>query len=140
MQPRTLELLRSLGIARTLIERGNAAAQVRLHFGKRVIAMGLFDIGLEDTAFPFLLFVSLTALAGAVQVLVLSRGRYPNIRRHAIRAVRRGWPRVMVVNRPGAAARTPSPNLGATRENLKLYYVISSFGVIPAGGTASPTR
>ena len=41
----------------------------------------------------------------AVQVLVFSRRRYPNIRRHTIRAVRRGWPRVMVLNRPGAAAR-----------------------------------
>ena len=41
----------------------------------------------------------------AVQVLVFSRRRYPNIRRHAIRAVRKGWPRVMVLNRPGAAER-----------------------------------
>jgi 2-polyprenyl-6-methoxyphenol hydroxylase-like FAD-dependent oxidoreductase len=58
MQPRTLELLRTLGIAQELIERGNDAAQVRLHLGKRVFAMGLFDIGLEDTAYPFLLFIS----------------------------------------------------------------------------------
>jgi len=41
----------------------------------------------------------------AVQRLVFSRSRYPNIRRHAIRALRKGWPRIMVVNRPGAAAR-----------------------------------
>jgi hypothetical protein len=41
----------------------------------------------------------------AVQLLVFSRPRYPNIRRHTIRAIHRGWPRVMVLNRPGAAAR-----------------------------------
>lgn len=41
----------------------------------------------------------------AVQRLVFSRSRYRNIRRHVIRAVRKGWPRVMVLNRPGADAR-----------------------------------
>ena len=39
------------------------------------------------------------------QRLVFSRRRYPNIRRHTIRAVRRGWPRVMVLNRRGADKR-----------------------------------
>jgi 2-polyprenyl-6-methoxyphenol hydroxylase-like FAD-dependent oxidoreductase len=58
MQPRTLEVLRGLGIAQTLIERGNDAVQLRLHFGDRVVAMRLFDIGLEDTAYSFLLFIS----------------------------------------------------------------------------------
>src|SRR3954470_1537950 len=28
----------------------------------------------------------------AVQLLVFSRSRYPNIRRHTIRAIKRGWP------------------------------------------------
>ena len=37
--------------------------------------------------------------------IVFSRARYPNIRRHMIRAVARGWPKVMVVNRRGADAR-----------------------------------
>ena len=41
----------------------------------------------------------------AVQPLVFSRAKYPNIRRHVIRAVRKGWPRVMVLNRPGAESR-----------------------------------
>jgi hypothetical protein len=31
--------------------------------------------------------------------------RYPNIRSHALGAIRRGWPTVLVVNRPGASAR-----------------------------------
>ncbi len=41
----------------------------------------------------------------AVQRLVFSRSKYPNIRRHYVSAVRRGWPRIMVLNRPGADAR-----------------------------------
>jgi hypothetical protein len=41
----------------------------------------------------------------AVQRLVFRRSRFPNIRRHVIRAIHKGWPRVMVLNRPGADAR-----------------------------------
>jgi len=41
----------------------------------------------------------------AVQRIVFRRADYPNIRRHYIGALRRGWPKVMVLNRPGADAR-----------------------------------
>jgi 2-polyprenyl-6-methoxyphenol hydroxylase-like FAD-dependent oxidoreductase len=58
MQPRTLEALRGLGLAETLVERGNDTVQLRLHFGRRVVGLRLFDIGLDDTAYPFLLFIS----------------------------------------------------------------------------------
>jgi 2-polyprenyl-6-methoxyphenol hydroxylase-like FAD-dependent oxidoreductase len=58
VQPRTLEVLRTLGIPDRLVERGNDAVQIRLHFGERVVPIRLFDVGLEDTAYPFLLFVS----------------------------------------------------------------------------------
>lgn len=58
VQPRTLEVLRGLGITRTLVERGNDTSRVHIHAGERVIAVRLFDVGLEDTAYPFLLFVS----------------------------------------------------------------------------------
>jgi hypothetical protein len=40
-----------------------------------------------------------------VRRLVFSSVRYPNIRRHYRGALRRGWPKVMVINRPGADAR-----------------------------------
>jgi hypothetical protein len=40
-----------------------------------------------------------------VQRLVFSRADYPNVRRHFRGALRRGWPRVLVVNRRGADAR-----------------------------------
>jgi 2-polyprenyl-6-methoxyphenol hydroxylase-like FAD-dependent oxidoreductase len=58
VQPRTLEVLRGLGLADELVARGNPAAQLRIHTGSRVVRAQLFDIGLDDTAFPFLLFVS----------------------------------------------------------------------------------
>jgi len=58
VQPRTLELLRGFGLAEELVRRGNPAVQLRIHAGSRVVHAQLFDIGLDDTAFPFLLFVS----------------------------------------------------------------------------------
>jgi 2-polyprenyl-6-methoxyphenol hydroxylase-like FAD-dependent oxidoreductase len=58
IQPRTLEQLRCIGVAQELIERGNDAVELQMHAGGRVRRLRLFDIGVEDTAFPFLLFVS----------------------------------------------------------------------------------
>lgn len=34
-----------------------------------------------------------------------SATKYPNIRRHFLAALRRGWPRTLVINRPGADSR-----------------------------------
>jgi 2-polyprenyl-6-methoxyphenol hydroxylase-like FAD-dependent oxidoreductase len=58
VQPRTLEVLRGLGIAEELIARGNDAVWVQLHAGGRVVGIRLFGLGLDDTAYRFLLFVS----------------------------------------------------------------------------------
>lgn len=58
VQPRTLEVLQTLGVADELIGRGNPASQLRIHGAGRVAKAQLFDIGIPDTKFPFLLFVS----------------------------------------------------------------------------------
>ena len=58
IQPRTLEVLRGLGVTRELLARGNDAVWLRLHAGSRAVRVRLFGLGLADTAFPFLLFVS----------------------------------------------------------------------------------
>jgi len=58
VQPRTLEVLRGLGITDELVARGNPAVWLSIHAGTRKVRARLFDIGLDDTAFPFLLFVS----------------------------------------------------------------------------------
>ena len=41
----------------------------------------------------------------AVQRIAFSKARYPHIRKHALAAIRAGWPAVLVINRPGADAR-----------------------------------
>jgi hypothetical protein len=42
---------------------------------------------------------------GRVQPIAFSKTKYPNIRRHYPKAVAKGWPRILVINRPGADAR-----------------------------------
>jgi len=58
IQPRTLELLARDGVARDLVARGNPALELRMHLGSRTVPLGLFDLGTEDTAFPYLLFLA----------------------------------------------------------------------------------
>jgi 2-polyprenyl-6-methoxyphenol hydroxylase-like FAD-dependent oxidoreductase len=58
VQPRTLEVLTGLGIADTMVERGNPAVELAMHGRFRTTRAPLFDIGLDDTRFPFLLFLS----------------------------------------------------------------------------------
>ncbi len=58
IQPRTLEVLAGLGISDRLVALGNAAVHLRIHTRHREVAVPLFDIGLTDTAYPYLLFLS----------------------------------------------------------------------------------
>ncbi len=58
IQPRTLEVLAGLGIAGEVVERGNPAVQLRIHARGRERIVQLFDLGLDDTAYPYLLFLS----------------------------------------------------------------------------------
>jgi 2-polyprenyl-6-methoxyphenol hydroxylase-like FAD-dependent oxidoreductase len=58
IQPRTLEVLAGLGVTNRLLELGNRAVQLRIHTGRRETAVPLFDFGLADTAYPYLLFLS----------------------------------------------------------------------------------
>jgi 2-polyprenyl-6-methoxyphenol hydroxylase-like FAD-dependent oxidoreductase len=58
VQPRTLEVLRAVGLSQPLVDRGLRAVSLQMHLGSRVLPIPLFDVGLEDTAYPFLLFIS----------------------------------------------------------------------------------
>jgi 2-polyprenyl-6-methoxyphenol hydroxylase-like FAD-dependent oxidoreductase len=58
IQPRTLEVLAGLGLADVMVERGNPTVGLQIHAGNRTVEVPLFDIGLDDTAYPFLLFLS----------------------------------------------------------------------------------
>jgi 2-polyprenyl-6-methoxyphenol hydroxylase-like FAD-dependent oxidoreductase len=74
IQPRTLEVLRGLGLAEELIARGNDAVWVQLHAGGRVVRIRLFGLGLDDTAYPFLLFVSQAETEQVLGDQLASRG------------------------------------------------------------------
>jgi 2-polyprenyl-6-methoxyphenol hydroxylase-like FAD-dependent oxidoreductase len=58
IQPRTLEVLRGLSVTRELVARGNDAVWIELHSRDRAIRIRVFGLGLPDTAYPFLLFLS----------------------------------------------------------------------------------
>ena len=58
IQPRSLEVLASLGVTDELVACGNPAVQLRIHVPGRALAVPLFDLGLDDTAYPYLLFLS----------------------------------------------------------------------------------
>ncbi len=52
LHPRTLEMLRPLGVTEALVARADMAPEVRLHLGPRVIPVHLAELALADTAFP----------------------------------------------------------------------------------------
>ncbi|HET6664719.1 MAG TPA: FAD-dependent monooxygenase, partial [Acidimicrobiales bacterium] len=74
VQPRTLEVLAGLGITETMVERGNPAVRLQMHIGSRRTEVPLFDIGLEDTAYPFLLFLSQAATEAILGEHLAQRG------------------------------------------------------------------
>lgn len=58
IQPRTLETLAPLGIARTLVRAGRPTLGVVVHAGPRASHVPLTGLGIRDTAFPYLLLLS----------------------------------------------------------------------------------
>ncbi len=59
VQARTVEILQTVGLAETLLRRGNRGAQVILHFDRANTArVDLAEFKRTDTRFPFILFVS----------------------------------------------------------------------------------
>ena len=58
VQPRTLEVLAPLGLTDAMVARGSPAVRLKLHVGDRTLPLQLFDIGIDDTAYPYLLFLS----------------------------------------------------------------------------------
>ena len=79
VQPRTLEMLHRFGKAVPLVACGRRGLHVRMMVdGKPAAALDIGDVGMDDTPFPFVLFVSqaetervledrLTELGGAVE-------------------------------------------------------------------------
>lgn len=58
IQARTLEVLDHLGVSDALIAAGDSATTLLLHFKKSTAPIELFNEGLDETSYPFLLFLS----------------------------------------------------------------------------------
>ncbi|GFJ81446.1 FAD-dependent monooxygenase [Phytohabitans houttuyneae] len=58
IQPRTLEVLAGLGVTERLVAAGNRMVRLVLHVRGRALSLPMFDFGLADTAYPYLLFLS----------------------------------------------------------------------------------
>ena len=58
VHPRTLEVLRPLGVTDALLARGDRAPSARLHLGRRELPADLGNFDLADTAFPHLLMAA----------------------------------------------------------------------------------
>jgi 2-polyprenyl-6-methoxyphenol hydroxylase-like FAD-dependent oxidoreductase len=57
LHPRTLEVLRPLGVTDALLARADVAPEARLHLGDRVARVHLDELSLPDAAFPHLTLV-----------------------------------------------------------------------------------
>ena len=58
IQPRTLEVLERFGISERLVRGGTRAEAIRLYARGRVRSASLADLGLRDTAYPYLLLLA----------------------------------------------------------------------------------
>jgi 2-polyprenyl-6-methoxyphenol hydroxylase-like FAD-dependent oxidoreductase len=74
LQPRTLEILAGAGITPTLVERGRTTVRLVLHAGGRAAAVPLFDLGLEDSPYPYLLFLSQAETEAVLAAGLAARG------------------------------------------------------------------
>ena len=74
VHPRTLEVLRPLGVTEALLERGDVAPTVQLHLGARTVTARLGPFALNDTAFPLLLFERQAEVEAVLSATLSSRG------------------------------------------------------------------
>jgi 2-polyprenyl-6-methoxyphenol hydroxylase-like FAD-dependent oxidoreductase len=74
IQPRSLEVLDALGLAAPLLSRGNDAIRVQFHAGGKVVEVPIFDTGLEDTRYPFVLFLSQAETEAVLSESLAERG------------------------------------------------------------------
>jgi 2-polyprenyl-6-methoxyphenol hydroxylase-like FAD-dependent oxidoreductase len=58
IQARTLEVLTPVGLSADLVAQGDPATVLLMHFANRMAEVKLFDEGFDETAYPYLLFLS----------------------------------------------------------------------------------
>ncbi|WP_404321232.1 FAD-dependent monooxygenase [Arthrobacter luteolus] len=74
VQPRTLEALRPFGISAAMASRGTPAHQLKLHLPEETVSVGLFDVGIEDSAHQQLLFLPQSETEQILLTYLASRG------------------------------------------------------------------
>ncbi|TFB54696.1 FAD-dependent oxidoreductase, partial [Cryobacterium tagatosivorans] len=74
MHPRTLEVLRPLGVTDALLARGDVAAAARLHLRSRVVPVGIERLDLPRTAFPHLLLIRQADVEAVLSEALAARG------------------------------------------------------------------
>ncbi len=117
IQPRTLEVLAGLGVTGEMVAHGNPSVQLRMHVRGRELAVPLFDLGLDDTAYPFLLFLSQAETERILQERLSEAGV----------EVERGVELVDLVDAPDAFAATLR-HRGGREEIVSARYVVGCDG------------
>lgn len=74
MHPRTLELLRPLGVTDALLQRGLSSVSVHIHFGSRVVVLNSDALDLRNTAFQHLLVIRQTDVEDVLAQALDERG------------------------------------------------------------------
>lgn len=74
VHPRTLEVLRPLGVTGALLARADIAPEGHLHLGSRVVRARLAELALPDTAFPHLSLVRQMDVEAVLAQALAERG------------------------------------------------------------------
>src|SRR5690349_17803350 len=74
MHPRTLEVLRPLGVTDALLDRADTSPAVQLHLGRRVVPVRVSDLDLPDTAFPHLTLIRQAEVEEVLAAALAERG------------------------------------------------------------------
>lgn len=74
MHPRTLEVLRPLGVTDALLATGDVAASARLHLRSRTVPVGIDQLDLPGTAFPHLLLIRQADVEAVLSEALAERG------------------------------------------------------------------
>lgn len=74
MHPRTLEVLRPLGVTDALLRSADTSPRVHLRLGSRVVETALADLALPDTAFPHLSLLRQTDVETVLARALATRG------------------------------------------------------------------
>jgi 2-polyprenyl-6-methoxyphenol hydroxylase-like FAD-dependent oxidoreductase len=74
LHPRSLEVLRSLGVTDALMARGDPAPAALLHLGRREISAAVGRLPITDTPFPHLLFEAQSSVEAVLNEALAARG------------------------------------------------------------------